>query len=454
MEALAQGIAQLQTAMAMQMGMSASKPEAIRPGTAGSELPKLAEADEMAAINVGDWLHGLSGPMGDLTDGSSQWWSQVMLALDSYYRDYVSASAVKKPQLRADDYAGSLLREARWVRVDKRAASMLLQAIPDNIRTEVLANRLQSTLSILARILTIYRPGSAVERQQVLKALESPGASNTAMELVESLRRWARWLKRAQDLSLQVPDPSILLRGLDVASKSMLERHGEVSFRTNMLRYSLELDSAPSLISVEKFQSHLLAEFEQIAYRGASSPNQSKPCKFYVGESGCQRANCKFLHDWMSIPKEERSERCKACGAKGHMKKNCPVRNGQGDPPRHDDGKGNQPRLRPVGKGGDGKRDDGTVPASTTSPQQSSSSAGPSSGATSASASMDSTAGGSAPLEATVQGRDVDDFLKNATQVLKMMAEQQSSARPGPSMKMLKKVIKDYEGRMALVDSG
>ena len=52
---------------------------------------------------------------------------------------------------------------------------MLLQAIPEAIRTEVLANRLQTTLAILARIMTmtIYRPGSAVERQQVLKALES-----------------------------------------------------------------------------------------------------------------------------------------------------------------------------------------------------------------------------------------------------------------------------------------
>ena len=179
--------------------------------------------------------------MCDLTDGSSQWWAHLVAALDAYYQEYVNSSVVKKLQLRADDFAGPLLREPRWLRVDKRAASMVLQAVPDTIRTEVLANRLQSPLSILARILTIYRPGSAVERQQVLKALETPGSSSTAMELVEALRRWARWLKRAQDLSLQVPDPSILLRGLDQASRSLLEKHGEVNFRANMLRYSLEL---------------------------------------------------------------------------------------------------------------------------------------------------------------------------------------------------------------------
>ena len=207
-------MSQLQAAMALQLGQNASRPETIRPGVAASELPKLSEADEMAAINVGDWLHGLSGPMGDLTDGSAQWWSQVLVSLESVYKDYVNATAVRKLQ-----------------RVDKRAASMLLQAIPENIRVEILANRLQSTLAILARILTIYRPGSAVERQQVLKALESPGSSASPMELVETLRRWARWLKRAQDLGLQVPDPSILLRGLEQAAKTQLEKHGEVAFR-------------------------------------------------------------------------------------------------------------------------------------------------------------------------------------------------------------------------------
>ncbi|CAE7274874.1 TY4B-J [Symbiodinium sp. CCMP2592] len=497
LEALVQGMTQLQAAMAMQMGMNAAKPETIRPGTTASELPKLSEADEMAAINVGDWLHGLSGPMGDLTDGSATWWSQVLMCLEAYYKDYVNASAVKKLQLRADDYANATLKEAKWLRVDKRAASMLLQSIPEAIRTEVLANRLQTTLSILARILTIYRPGSSVERQQVLKALEQPGSASTPMELVEALRRWARWLKRAQDLGLQVPDPSILLRGLDQASKAQLERHGEVAFRTNMLRYGLELDSAPSLPSVMKYQSHLLGEFEQIAYRGrskgttstapavravgaggndggnaspgkgASSPASSstttttKPCKFFISESGCQRANCKFGHEWASIPREERHERCRNCGAKGHMKKSCPLRTGTGDPPRRDEGKGGQPpRLRPLGKGSDGKRDDGTVPTTTASTTATTGGPGAaSSGSASTGASMDSssTAGSSAAGvtgEAPAGARDVDDFLRNATQVLKLMTEQHVGSRPGPSMKMLKKVIKDYEGKMALVDSG
>ena len=59
MDALMRGMSQLQEAMALQMGMAASRPDLIRPGVTGSELPKLPEPDEQAAINVGDWLHGL-----------------------------------------------------------------------------------------------------------------------------------------------------------------------------------------------------------------------------------------------------------------------------------------------------------------------------------------------------------------------------------------------------------
>ncbi|CAE7450198.1 RE1 [Symbiodinium sp. CCMP2592] len=380
MEALAHGIAQLQTAMAMQMGMSASRPEAIRPGTSASELPKLVEADEMAAINVGDWLHGLSGPMGDLTDGSAQWWSQVLSSLDAYYDDYINASAVKKLQMKAEDYAAPMLKESKWLRVDKRAASMLLQAIPDAIRMEVLANRLQTTLAILARILTIYRPGSAVERQQVLKALESPGNAANPMELVECLRKWARWLKRAQDLGLQVPDPSILLKGLDQSAKAQLERHSEVMFRTNMLR------------SVVKYHSHLLGEFEQIAYRGRArtTPSSTAALKA-VGVGASEAPNAGQVARDPIAGLHMTGQRYLEKNDRLEAESNLDVRTAK----EHNRGQ--------------------------------------------------ETGGGP---------RDVDEFLRNATQILKLMTEQQSAARPSPSMKMLKKAIMEYESKMALVDSG
>ena len=489
LDALLKGMTQLQAAMTMQLGLQATRPETIRPGTSGAELPKLVEADEYAAINVGDWLHGLSGPMGDLTDGSASWWAETMRCLDNFYQTFVTSSAVKKLNLKAEDYMSEMLKETRWHRVDKRAASMLLQAVPEVIKAELLANRLGTTLGILGRIVTIYRPGSAAERQQVLKALESPGSGGSPAEVVEVLRKWARWLKRAQDLGLQVPDASILLRGLDAAVKGQLLHNYEINFRTNMLRFSLDLDTAPTLSTVSRFHSHLLGEFEQLAYRGrgkgnnnASNPvvknvtaagadgassttpkggaspqgGSAKPCKFFLSEAGCKRSNCKYAHDWMSIPKEERMERCKGCGGKGHMRKNCPVKEAAGDGGRRgDEGKPNaQAKVRataPSGsRGTDGRREDpnATLATATASTTPSSSSLG---------ASTDSNQGAAVNAATTPSAPTpgIDDFLKNAAQVLKLMTDQQAAnSFPSPAARMLKKVVAVFQRKMALVDSG
>ncbi|CAE7218596.1 RE1 [Symbiodinium sp. CCMP2456] len=477
MEALMQGMSQLQAAMAMQMGMAANKPEVIRPGVSGAELPKLPEADEQAAINVGDWLHGLAGPMGDLTDGSSRWWSEVLVSLDNFYRDYVAASTVKKVQMKAEDYATAELRDVKWTRLDKRAASMLLQAVPDGLKAELMANRLSSTISILGRILTIYRPGSAAERQQVLRALENPGGGNSPSELVEVLRRWMRWLKRAQDLGLQVPDASILLKGLDTATKHQLERNTEIVFRSNMLRYSLDLDASPSITNVLRYHGHLLAEFEQLSFRGrsrtggptlptvknVSTPNEtgagntpktgtspttgtsSKPCKFFLSDTGCQRAACRFLHDWQGVPREDRSDKCKNCGAKGHMKKFCPLKGSEGNRRTEEARPSGPPRIKNVSQE---KREDGTIPTGE-APATSSGSAAASSSSTTPPTTMtipSSTSPTTMPSN--------EEFLRNATQILKMMAEQSSMSTTMPSTKMLQKAVTEMEAKMALVDSG
>ncbi|CAE7877177.1 TY4B-J [Symbiodinium necroappetens] len=478
MDALIKGMSQLQGAMALQMGLAANKPEVIRPGVSGAELPKLQEPDDQAAINIGDWLHGLAGPMGDLTDGSAKWWGEVMVSLDRFYQDYMAAPTVRKVQLRAEDYLSPELREPKWLRLDKRAASMLLQAVPEGLKNELLANRLNTTVGILGRILVIYRPGSAAERQQVLRALENPGSSATAADLVEVLRKWMRWLKRAQDLGLQVPDPSILLQGLDSAARQMLDKSPEVVFRSNMMRFSLDSDSNPSLDSILRYHGHLLAEFEQLSFRGrskgaggsnpvvkslttgqdakgalaksSSSPgggSSSKPCKFYLSETGCQRTNCKFLHDWQSVPKEDRNNKCKGCGGKGHMKKDCPLKSGGEGAPREESGKGSgAPRVKNLNN--NDKREEGATQAqdsSSTSPTATTGMAG----------SLGTPTTPTMPTSSTTTNQSSEDFLKSATQILKLMAEQSgASSSQMPSMKMLKKAVSEMEARMALVDSG
>ncbi|CAE7212420.1 TY2B-DR3 [Symbiodinium microadriaticum] len=360
-------MAQLQNAMSESLNMKAKEPEQVKPGL--PELPKLAELSANSAIDVGDWLHGLQNQMGDLSNSSGTWWQEVMTCLARYYESYLAASHVGKLSLKPESFESELLRDPRWTRVDKRAASMVLASIPEAIKGEILATRLVGTLPILARIVVLYRPGSVVEKQQILKALESPGSATTAGDAVAGLRKWGRWMSRASDVGLQPPDPSVLIKGLDALVKGVLAEHQDTAFPVSMLRYTLEVDTRPTEKGARDLHQALLSEFEQIAYRGKPPPNASAPsvkaiatspstatttppkttssggadagggspkgkakapCRFYLTDKGCSKgASCSFSHNFT---RKEKMGRCWTCGSSQHQQTSCPVKAGGTSP--------------------------------------------------------------------------------------------------------------------------
>ncbi|CAE7892782.1 RE1, partial [Symbiodinium necroappetens] len=263
---LMQGMTQLQTAMSQTLSLKSKDIEVVKPGL--TELPRLQDLSKNSAIDFGDWLHGLQNHMGDLSNSSSQWWNEVLACLSRFYSAYLDASHVGKLVLKAEDYETSVLREERWTRVDKRASAMILASLPENVRAELLSSRVVGTLATLCRVVILYRPGSVAERQQILRALESPNTAATAADAVQELRRWARWVARATDIGIQCPDPSVMIKGLDLIVKKILGDHADISFRVSMLRYTLEVDTRPTLQGAKSLQQALLSELEQVAYSG------------------------------------------------------------------------------------------------------------------------------------------------------------------------------------------
>ena len=358
---LAKGMAQLQNAMAATMTNKGGEPEQVKPGI--SELPRLPEPSETSCIDIGDWLHSLECPMGDLSNSSAAWWQEVMSCLDRFYAAYLKSSNLSKLSLKPETFASAVLKEDKWSRVDKRATSMLLASLPESVRTEILASRLTGALQVLGRVMVLYRPGSTAERQQILKALELPPTATNAAEAVDALRRWARWLRRAGDVGLQSPDPSILLRGLDGVVRKVLQENGEILFRINMMRYTLEVDVKPTQKAVEDLHQALLSEFEQVAFRGRTRPStapslkaasavgtttatmptsgsgeghggespptkgKGAPCKFFLTDQGCRRgAGCKHSHE---VDRKQKQGRCWTCGSKQHVSRSCPTKDKQ-----------------------------------------------------------------------------------------------------------------------------
>ena len=61
------------------------------------------------------------------------------------------------------------------------------------------------------------------------------------------------------------------------------------------------------------------------AGQAAGGESPKKLCKWFHDAKGCKRGKeCKFVHDWSQVPKQDRADRCMACGAKGHRKDACP----------------------------------------------------------------------------------------------------------------------------------
>ena len=385
MALLAGGMAQLQAVMLKQLTSEKDRagevsPEAVKPGT--TALPALpGVSSTTSSVDIMDWLEMIAAPMADLSDGSAEWWLRVKDEAAKSYGLWTNASPVEKLKIQPPHVLE--LESGRWSRVNSRAASMILLALHENVRQEMVSRRSTgSATALIFRLLTIYQPGGQQEKVNILQSLQQPNQEQDPHKAVVALRGWARWLRRCRDLGVSAPDPSLLARGLTSMTKLVLERDQEVSFRTSLVRSNLLVDTKPSYDSVEQYYHHLLAECEAMAVTSPTSgttttatPPSNKPepkikpmktepkapppqppqhgsrttttgpgveeeedkrgqvlCR-YFGKSfkGCARgAKCPFKHTWEGNEKEKAS-RCNLCGGK-HYAKDCPTKK-PGTPP-------------------------------------------------------------------------------------------------------------------------
>lgn len=90
---------------------------------------------------------------------------------------------------------------------------MLLAAVPDPIRRELISSRKLQSVEILYALLCRFQPGGVHEKTSLLKDLTENrlGANANIHELLQTLRVWRRNLGRSAELGIQLPDPLILV---------------------------------------------------------------------------------------------------------------------------------------------------------------------------------------------------------------------------------------------------
>ena len=87
-----------------------------------------------------------------------------------------------------------------------------MAAIPSGAKDELISTKSLSPMKIVSKLMTLYQPGGTQEKMVVLRQLEDPGEQPNPGAAAGALRKWIRWRRRAEDISLSLPDPTILMR--------------------------------------------------------------------------------------------------------------------------------------------------------------------------------------------------------------------------------------------------
>ena len=347
--------------------------EVVRTGV--MELPALQQCNPaQGPLQLGDWLLMIEPVAADMSTTSREWWGEMTKAVETWYQQHMSMNPLDRishgvkppPQLVQD----------RWQRLERRMSTMLLQAVPEGVRDELVAGRKVGVFSILTHLFLTYCPGGVMEKQMLLRNLEEPPEVSQLVEAPAALRKWLRWKTRTVEIGAVVPDAALLLKGLNKMTRKVLESHKDLQFRIQLARSSLGVDTSPTELTVSRFATHLLAELDQVALtekRSGGAPKvegpklksletekqdkgkgkgqergqeegQGRPrCKFYMSDGGCKKGKlCGFSHDF----KDEKKRRW-TCGAVDHFSPNCSRPKGSTD--------GSPTRARVLKTEGEGK---------------------------------------------------------------------------------------------------
>ena len=123
---------------------------------------------------------------------------------------------------------------------------MLLKATPKDIVTEAAQKRYDDPIKVTLFMVIKYQPGNRREKEAVLQRISCPEACWSDDKALYALKMWKRKIERAQELKPIIPDPFVLLSGLDTIAENVIKRGRRRSFRVESSRGAIIVDVVSS----------------------------------------------------------------------------------------------------------------------------------------------------------------------------------------------------------------
>ncbi|CAE7765938.1 RE2 [Symbiodinium sp. CCMP2592] len=202
------------------MGHTVERPEVL--GKHVMSLPTLSEYSASNPTALGDWLAIVKPTLSSLTDSGHVWWDYTFDRASRAYTKWLSVSPLERLGIQAElEMYGTHMPQ--HILLEQRASILLLQAIPEVVKTDIVATRRMSPSQILFKLLTVYQPGGAHERGTMLHYLVSPTSATSVQEAIKGVRQWVQWRSRLKELHAAEPDATLLVKGLDTMVSAALD---------------------------------------------------------------------------------------------------------------------------------------------------------------------------------------------------------------------------------------
>ena len=285
---------------------------------------------------------GAQPSMASLSSSAAAWWQGVMAKVKVLYTRWLESTPVQRLQIRQEVLSQRPPLD-RYQRVEQRAAMLLLDSLPDDLKNEVISVRAVTVEAMVFLVHCSFQPGGSAEKAYLLQFLTTPDAANTVDAALTLARKWIRLLRRGKELQVVLPDPSLLCRGLDRLHTTVFtnSKHPSAAFRIASFKLERQLDYKALAKDVEDYAQLILGELEaallalpvpqapkinkmeesaaQDLGKGKAKGKGKRACWGWQDGSGCKYGqNCMFLHDPLG------PGRCWNCGSSSHLKPQCP----------------------------------------------------------------------------------------------------------------------------------
>lgn len=120
-------------------------------------LPQLPEAHmQHASLEAGDWLTQVRPLIADVSGSAAEWWARVEKETAQAYQQWLSSTPLDK--LKINPPNAEVLAQGHE-RLAQRVGVMMMQAVPTDMKKELVASRQMDAASILFKIYKTYQPG-------------------------------------------------------------------------------------------------------------------------------------------------------------------------------------------------------------------------------------------------------------------------------------------------------